>query len=684
MSAIGKVQVDFVANIGQFSKGVKDATASTTSFATSIGRLAGRGFSAMQGTLSKITSTVLNLKTVMAGAALAFGAIKIAGSFNDAAETVDKLGKAAKRLGLSVADLSGLRLAAGEAGVEFDTLAKMVGKAQKSVGQILNKGGSLMQVGDVSIMLREVTGEARPIARLLPEIAAALEAAGDEARQLDLAASIFGKAGGDEFMTLLKDGGDFMKNLADQTDRARRLGVLFTETQVKNLTAYNDAVGRIGEAWLGFRVMILNEIAPMMGELADRTAETMGRFTQFSVNLIAVVREAVSGEQRGKAIDLLITAANTILNGVWTHVSTRVQEFFVRLGSFAQIVLNNIVQGLGDTVLRAAESMVGVAASIIKPALEAIGKALKAVGEFAYDAGAAVVETWEEAGKATEAFAAEMARQRGRANSRFDWAIDSIEKFGKELRGVSDAAPGVVRNLESISAAATAMSIRLVEFGTQLRDTIQGFAAGAANAFADFAVEGKASFADLAKSWGKMLISMAVQFWAFKPIFDAIGNWAGGQFGAPASGTPSSAPDGNAAGSQYTGVGPTFGDASGAAYVRGVQFFARGGVVGRPTLFGAAGGRIGLMGEAGPEAIMPLTRVGSDLGVKAIGGGTVVNIIDQRQGGEPVQAKRSRGPDGRELIEVIVRDTVNRMLGDGSFDRAMGSNFGVGRRPTAR
>lgn len=55
-----------------------------------------------------------------------------------------------------------------------------------------------------------------------------------------------------------------------------------------------------------------------------------------------------------------------------------------------------------------------------------------------------------------------------------------------------------------------------------------------------------------------------------------------------------------------------------------VKAFANGGVVGGPTYFPMSGGRTGLMGEAGPEAIMPLKR-GKDgkLGVAADGGGGV-------------------------------------------------------------
>jgi lambda family phage tail tape measure protein len=48
--------------------------------------------------------------------------------------------------------------------------------------------------------------------------------------------------------------------------------------------------------------------------------------------------------------------------------------------------------------------------------------------------------------------------------------------------------------------------------------------------------------------------------------------------------------------------------ANGGAFEGGVQKFAYGGVVSSPTNFGMSGGRLGLMGEAGPEAILPLHR----------------------------------------------------------------------------
>ena len=72
----------------------------------------------------------------------------------------------------------------------------------------------------------------------------------------------------------------------------------------------------------------------------------------------------------------------------------------------------------------------------------------------------------------------------------------------------------------------------------------------------------------------------------------------------------------------FSGLGGGFLDflfnANGNAFSGGgVTAFARGGVVNSPTMFPMNGGRAGLMGEAGPEAIMPLTRIGGRLGVMA-------------------------------------------------------------------
>lgn len=85
---------------------------------------------------------------------------------------------------------------------------------------------------------------------------------------------------------------------------------------------------------------------------------------------------------------------------------------------------------------------------------------------------------------------------------------------------------------------------------------------------------------------------------------------------------------GGAADSLSSGIGKLFGFARGGVPGK-VTAFADGGVVASPTYF-PMGSDLGLMGEAGSEAILPLKR-GSDgsLGVASSGGGgssVVVNI----------------------------------------------------------
>lgn len=89
--------------------------------------------------------------------------------------------------------------------------------------------------------------------------------------------------------------------------------------------------------------------------------------------------------------------------------------------------------------------------------------------------------------------------------------------------------------------------------------------------------------------------------------------------------------------------------------------FASGGVVNGPTMFPAARG-LGLMGEAGPEAILPLAR-GADgrLGVAAGGGGGArpVSITFNVSSPDAAGFKRSEGQIAIMLTRAVARGQRN-------------------------
>lgn len=104
--------------------------------------------------------------------------------------------------------------------------------------------------------------------------------------------------------------------------------------------------------------------------------------------------------------------------------------------------------------------------------------------------------------------------------------------------------------------------------------------------------------------------------------------------------------------------------------------FARGGVVHGATVFPFADG-VGLMGEAGPEAIMPLSR-GPDgrLGVAANGNGAPRITINNYSGQEATASTDSAGNVTIDIGRLVAQD----ITAGGPAYRAIKSTFGLSNR----
>ena len=109
--------------------------------------------------------------------------------------------------------------------------------------------------------------------------------------------------------------------------------------------------------------------------------------------------------------------------------------------------------------------------------------------------------------------------------------------------------------------------------------------------------------------------------------------------------------------------------------------FAGGGIVSGATMFSMRGG-MGVMGEAGPEAIMPLTRIGGKLGVAAAGGGgSPVQVVEvHNYSGEQVSRSERRGPNGEQIVRLM----VGQDIAGGKHDAALRSRFGSKPNPVKR
>lgn len=127
-------------------------------------------------------------------------------------------------------------------------------------------------------------------------------------------------------------------------------------------------------------------------------------------------------------------------------------------------------------------------------------------------------------------------------------------------------------------------------------DLMDEFRSGASNALADIvtgAKSAKEAFADFFDDLARRITQMIAERW-IEQAFGAMGTSGEGTQG----------------GGWISSIFSLFASAKGNVFSGGqpVQAFANGGVVSGPTTFPMRGNRMGLMGEAGPEAIMPLKR----------------------------------------------------------------------------
>jgi lambda family phage tail tape measure protein len=191
---------------------------------------------------------------------------------------------------------------------------------------------------------------------------------------------------------------------------------------------------------------------------------------------------------------------------------------------------------------------------------------------------------------------------------------------------------------------------------------------GVEDAIFSLVTTGTANFREFAASILKDTARMIIQQMVLRSIMQIIGAVAPG--GSPASALVPGMPFNPAS---IPGMAFAYGGvfaknnvvpfALGGTFPRNVTAYAMGGIVDKPTLFPFANGgagRLGLMGEAGPEAIMPLRRLPSGrLGVEAGGAGmgVVVNVnVDAK--GTAIESDQSSGQALGAVVGAAVRAEI--------------------------
>lgn len=258
-------------------------------------------------------------------------------------------------------------------------------------------------------------------------------------------------------------------------------------------------------------------------------------------------------------------------------------------------------------------------------------------------------------------------------------------KLLNELRATTNTVTGQAFISEEQYARAVAQAQQQLQDASASTSALNSAASDLGFAFSssfEEAIISAKSFSEVLKGLAEDIQRVLIRRFITDQLANALVGGITGSFGGGAASSGATS-GGSLSGSLNTSITPQFSSlsANGNAFdASGIVPFAAGGIVNRPTMFKFANGT-GLMGEAGPEAILPLRRnAQGKLGVASSGGGVVVNVINQ---GQPLQVQsqsQRRGPDGRQVIDVMVAESFRRQLGNGEFDSDFAQNLGV-RRP---
>ncbi len=221
-----------------------------------------------------------------------------------------------------------------------------------------------------------------------------------------------------------------------------------------------------------------------------------------------------------------------------------------------------------------------------------------------------------------------------------------------------------------------------------LKNLSKSFGEAVGDQFVNFAKTGKSSFEDLTSSFGNMVESMIYDLIKLQiqkqvsGLFDMGVSAAVSYFtGGASTGSSQYALTSGNTGPAGMGGGTGLKLAKGGAFNNGIQMYAKGGVFDGPTMFGHSGG-LGVLGEAGAEAVMPLKRdANGSLGVAVTGGsssGSNVEVVINNYGSEKATTTETTDSRGNRKINVTIGEMISGEISrsGSAVQKSMQSTYG--------
>lgn len=608
---IGRLRAELSANAARFASDMGKARNTAQSFGARIQR----SFASARKEINRSVSRMLSFGSAIA--AIATPAV-LGGLIKRSIEAADAIGKTADATGLSTDAFQELRFAADLAGVGQEKFAVGMRMFAKNLGDARRGTGALSEA------LRRLDPALLDAVRSAPDTETALrmvlermQSMPDAASKAGLAAAAFGESGV-AMVNMLKDG---TAGLDAARRQARELGVVMDEQLVRQAEAAQDRLSALATVLSTSVTINVAKLAPMIADLAEdffkgataiaRWTRGIGEFVGMAAGPVrrelaeldgqlAIVRDQV--DEKRKAIQKAREAT-----GLW-GVATR------QLGQNLPQLHQELADALRfEAKLTAQRQTLAAELDALRGLEKARGAAAGEGARADADAAVALRERLLAMDQANRLEAERQALLR-EAGAVIDSTLSIEAQRNEEIAKLNRLKPQIIQLLGDEATAELVLQDAIAQTNakydqaahkakqTESRTRELGRAAiRAGEQLSDGFVQGALAgdkLSDTLKDLQRQLIQLAAQA-AFRGLLFGTGPM-GGFFGGG-----------------IFGSGPVAG--KGLALSGGrVTRYGSGGVLNSPMTFPTRDG-VGLAGErqGRSEGIFPLTRVGTELGVRA-------------------------------------------------------------------
>lgn len=658
--ALATLSIDLEARLANLQAGFDKAS-----------RLAEKSANDIEAKFNKTAAAAAGIGAAIAGA---FSVGALVQYFRTATDGLDRLNDLKDATGATIENISALEDVALRTGTSFESMASSLVKFNKALTEA-NTGSETANIFKRLGLDAEELRRVDP-AEALRRTAVALAQFADDGSKARVTWALFGKS--------VQEAAPFLKNLAE----AGKLNATVTTAQAQAAEDFNKQLANFSKNSIDSARAISGPLIGAFNELFVAINNAKAAYGSFGAGLldqfrsttgtingdlleaaqkIAVIRSTIENADQGKTKPLFADQRKSLMAEL--DLLER-REKFLRLSQLAQGGGRGKVNP-GDVAAPSFGDLPGKTEKatgdkfktfdrIIDPAALLAIKALEDTDAFKIaQLSSALDKLFEQraSGLGSDQSMDQAIENLRNQLAKLDPVQQAAAKAKERLDKLLEATPTaklaeVLKDVELINAAFESGAIKTVEQWAEairvsvgklpdetgqaldkmsdlMKDFQQGVEATLGSTIRD-SLSG--DFDKIGKLWENLLLDMVVKATAAdvsKRLFgDSKGN----------AGALASLFSLFGGGYGFTDLGFAKGGAFGAG--GSVMAFADGGVLTRATPFGMSGGRMGVAGEAGPEAVLPLKR-GADgkLGVAGGGsGGVVINVAAGVNRGEVTTA----------------------------------------------